>query len=39
MEYVLKVRNRWERWTDTSMEYVLEVKRYKTLLDPIMLGL
>ena len=39
MEYVLEVRNRWERWTDTSMEYVLEVRKYKTLLDQIVLGL
>jgi hypothetical protein len=39
MEYVLEVRNHWERWPDTSMEYVLEVRTYKTLLDPIVLGL
>jgi hypothetical protein len=31
--------HRWERWPDTLMKYVLEVRKYETLLDPIVLGL
>jgi hypothetical protein len=31
--------HRWERLPDTSMKYILEVRKYETLLDPIVLGL